>query len=108
MGHNRGLRHKDMNGAAEQAAAVEVCDALGLNVLYRSKPKLKRSATAAGREGIARDKLAEIELKLVDLDVQHKRAVARWTKKLRKAKASVRRYDRLAAAPKQSDRDHRS
>lgn len=96
MGHNRGLKHKDMNGRAEAAAAREVCEALGLTVLQRVTAA-NRAKVAPTREEKARAELERVEAKLVNIDIEHAFAVARWTKKRRKAKAAVRRYDRINA-----------
>ena len=102
MCHNRGLKHKDMDEAANQSAANEVCAALGMTVLHRDTKaqRAKAAAPKPTREDKAQAEFDRIEAHIAELEKKHEQAIRRWTKKLRKARASVRRYvrNRIAAA----------
>ena len=103
MGHNRGLKHKDMNGKAEAAAAREVCEALGMKVLHR-ETKAKRAKAAAPKptaveanEAKARDALDRLDALIEKEEKRHTKAMKALKTRRGKARSSVRYYDRKAA-----------
>ena len=101
MCHNRGLRHKEMDEAANQLAADEVCTALEMEWLQRDT-KAQRKPTPT-REDKARAELARCEEHIAELQKKHAAALKRWRKKLAAAKRSVNYYNNKAAAPKKEN-----
>lgn len=103
MSHNRGLKHKDMNGKAEAAAAREVCEALGMKVLHRetkaarAKAAAPKPTKAEANEVKARAAVDRLEELIEKEEKRHAKAMKALKTRRTKARSSVRYYDKKAA-----------